>query len=220
MDLRFVAVMMAIAIIMDMLGRMARKRAAEQQGPPDEEWDPLTALAEGREPAARAGGEAPPARRQQVPGGFELWSETPGGPHALDPVERDPVDEHAAPEPAIRDRAARPIVIRSREPRPVSRMPERAGSEAGSIVREHQPPPISPERKLPAAPGVPDSPWLSAPTPPGVRRPTRPGRTRAGSPEDRLGLGTPTGLRSAIVAREVLGPPLALRDDDGTHGER
>ena len=215
MDLRFIAAMMAIAIIMDMLGRMARKRAAEQQGPPDEEWDPLKALAEGREPASRAPGEAPPARREQIPGGFELWSETPGGPRARDPVEPEPVDEPAVPEPAIRDRAARPIVVRSREPRPVERRPERTGSEAESAVRERQvAPPIFPERKLPAAPPLPARPS------PVARRSTRPRRTRASGPEDRLGLGTLGGLRSAIVAREVLGPPLALRDDDGKHRGR
>ena len=33
-------------------------------------------------------------------------------------------------------------------------------------------------------------------------------------PHDRFGLGTVGGLRKAIVAREVLGPPLALRDGE------
>lgn len=217
MDLRFIAVVMAIAVIMDMLGRMARKRAADQQGepgPPGEEWDMLKALAEGREPPGPAAGEPQPVRRgQQVAGGFELWSETPARPGARDPVEPKPVVEPAAPEPVIRDRAARPIVVRSREPRPVEQRPERPDPqdphEEVSVRTHPLPAPLPPERKLPA----PTRQLASSPHTP--MRATRPRRTGMAGPEDGLGLGTIGGLRKALVAREVLGPPIALRGEEG-----
>ena len=214
MDLRFIAVVMAIAVIIDMLGRMARKRTADQQGPPGEEWDMLKALAEGRDPPGPAAGEAQPARReQQVAGGFELWSETPARPGARDPVELKPVVEPAAPEPVVRDRAARPIVVRSREPRPVERRPERPDPQEELSVRTRPlPAPLPPERKLPAPP-------RPASSPPAASRSTRPRRTGTAGPEDRLGLGTIGGLRNALVAREVLGPPIALRGE-GRESER
>lgn len=214
MDLRFIAVMMAVAIIMDMLGRMAKKRAAERQGPPGEEWDVLEALADGREPPGPTAGEALPARREQVAGGFALWSETPPGPGARDSVEREPVVEPAALEPVIRDRAARPIVVRSREPRPVERRRERAGTEGGLVVRAGQ----LPARRSPE-PELAPPPRRAASPPPAPPRSTRP-RRRAAGPEDRLGLGTIGGLRKALVAREVLGPPVALRGEDGERKRR
>ncbi|MXX55413.1 MAG: hypothetical protein F4205_10665 [Gemmatimonadetes bacterium] len=220
MDLRFIAVVMAIAVIMDMLGRMARKRAADQQGPPGEEWDMLKALAEGREPPGPAAEELRPARRgQQVAGGFELWSETPAGPGARDLVELksvvepsapEPVIEPAAPEPVIRDRAARPIVVRSREPRPVEQRPEWADPQEELDVHTRPlPAPLPPERKLPTPTRRPAS------SPPAPRRWPRPRPAGTAGPEDALGLGTIGGLRKALVAREVLGPPIALRGEDG-----
>ncbi|MDE2782970.1 MAG: hypothetical protein OXK77_08440 [Gemmatimonadota bacterium] len=214
MDLRFIAVVMAIAVIMDMLGRMARKRAADQQGepgPPGEEWDMLKALAEGREPPGPAAGEVQPARRErQVAGGFELWSETPARPRARDPVELKPVVEPAAPEPVIRDRAARPIVVRSREPRPVEQRPEWADpQEELDVATPPLPTPLPPERKPPTPTRRPAS------SPPAPRRWTRPRPAGTAGPEDALGLGTIGGLRKALVAREVLGPPIALRGEDG-----
>lgn len=220
MDLRFVAVVMVIAIIMDMLGRMAKKRAAEQQGPPGEEWDMLKALAEGQEPPGPAAGEARPARReQQVAGGFELWSETPAMPGARDSVEREPVVEPAAPEPAIRDRAARPIVVHSREPRPVEQRWE--------LPEPHPVPPEDPPSRLVVAqPATVKPPAVRPPiaVPPvtgaaSAGRRTR--RTRAAPQlEGRLGLGTIDGLRKALVAREVLGPPVALRGEEGERKRR
>jgi len=222
-DLRFIAVVMAIAVIMDMLGRMARKRAADQQGPPGspgEEWDMLKALAEGREPPGPAAEEPQPVRRgQQVAGGFELWSETPARPGARDPVELksvvepsvpEPVVEPSAPEPVIRDRAARPIVVRSREPRPVEQRPEWADArEEPGVATRPLPVPLPPERKLPTPTRRPVS------SPPAPRRWTRPRPAGTAGPEDALGLGTIGGLRKALVAREVLGPPIALRGEAG-----
>ncbi len=224
MDLRFLAVLMAVAVVMDMLGRMAKKRAAQQQDPSGgEDWDMSNALAEAeelRQPVARA---TPQVRREQrehreqIVGGFELWSETPSGPGptkpgALDAVRRKPMIESAGQEPVtqrepviqhqpiIRDRAPEPLVVRSLDPRPVEQRPESA--PAGPSDEFATPVPRLPAPRMPA-------PQIPVPQ----TRPRR--RFRAARADDRLGLGTPGGLRTAVVAREVLGPPLALRSDDG-----
>ena len=221
MDLRFVAVLMAIAIIMDMLGRMAKKRAIEQQGQglpghdPDQDQDLLTALSEARGPARGVEGEARPVRREQVMGGFELWSPAPSAPEEADafdrrprpdPVEPERVGEPPMVEPVIRDRAARPIIVRSREPRSVTPRPERAAADDDLAIRARQlPEDRPPDRPLPRRPRHP-------PPATGSRR------TRDAEAGDRLGLRTPGGLRAAIVAREIIGPPRALRGDDERFG--
>ena len=192
MDLRFVAVFMAVVIIMDMLGRMAKKRVAEQQGPPGEEWDMLESLPEAEELPRPVAREAPAARAEQVMGGFELWSETPSRPGVPHAVEREPAIEPARQAPTIQDRPARPIVVRSRDPRPSAPRPERAAPEEELVVLARQLPASTRRRSA---------------------RATISRRTRAADSDGRLGLGTPSGLRNAIVAREVLGPPVALRDD-------
>lgn len=208
MDLRFIAVLMAVAIVMDMLGRMAKKRAAERQSPPGEDWDMMKALAEAsdlQQPVAR---EVPQARLDQVVGGFELRPE-PTSSAAPDSVERQPVIDHverksaldAAKEkpvildPVMRDRSPSPPVVRSADPLLVEHAPE---SDAPSS-----------EFAAPAPlPQLPRAPAPQLPAPPSQRR------FRAAHLEDRLGLGTLGGLRTAMAAREILGPPLALRSDD------
>ncbi len=219
MDLRFLAVLMAVAVVMDMLGRMAKKRAAQHQDPSGgEDWDMSKVLAEADELRQPVAGETPQARRErrnQVVGGFELWSETPSGPgdpDSVEPFERKPVIESAGQEPVtqrepviqhqpiIRDRAPEPLVVRSRDPQPVEQRPESA--PAGPSDEFATPVPRLPAPRMPA-------PQIPVPQ----TRPRR--RFRAARADDRLGLGTPGGLRTAVVAREVLGPPLALRSDDG-----
>lgn len=193
--------LMAVAIIMDMLGRMAKKRVAEQQDPAREDWDMPKALADDADELPEPGAtEALPPGREQVIGGFELWSEAPSPrPGAPGSVKRGPVIERVEREPALRDRAARPVVVRSRDPRPVEPRPERAGTGDELVVRARQLP--APAR-------------LAAP------RAARPRRARGADAEDRLGLGTLRGVRHAIVAREVLGPPIALREGDDVRGGR
>lgn len=203
MDLRFVAVMMAVVIIMDMLGRMARKRAADQQSPPGEEWDMLEALAEGREPPGAVATEALPAGRDQVGIGVE--------PHSVG---------RADEEPPFRDRSPRPVVVGSRETRPVEQrweLPERE-----PLPEPPQDPPYRPVAVQPAAVQTPAG-HTTTVRPPTGRRPVvralQPGgsrtrRSRPVQPDDRLDLGTIGGLRRALIAREVLGPPVAMRGEE------
>ena len=197
MDLRFMAIIMAIAIIIDILGRMARKRAAEEQPQesPDEGWNVLQALTEAEELPDKLLREAlQPAVQEPVPSRPMAAERAVPDPVAIDPVAIAPTDRPAAaraePRPwdlPVRDRAARPIEVRSRAPRsfdPVSRI---ASGE----------------------PGIEKSPHSLA----AVSR-----RSRSTDLGDRLGLTDAQALRRVVVAREVLGPPLALRDDDGRSG--
>ena len=201
MDLRFMAIIMAIAIIMDILGRMARKRAGEEQPQesPDEGWNVLQALTEAEELPDKLLREAlPPAVQEPVPSRPMAAERTVPDPVAIDPVAIAPTDRPVAarvePQPwdlPVRDRAARPIEVRSRAPRsfdPVSRI---ASGE----------------------PGIEKSPHSLAADVSSVSR-----RSRSTDLGDRLGLTDAQALRRVVVAREVLGPPLALRDDDGRSG--
>ncbi len=224
MDIRLFVVVMAIAIIMDIIGRMARKRAGEQQVQPGEEWDMLNALTEQAEELRRrhreapGPGEAPPpgevpppgegpspgavpplgavpprvdapmARREQMIGGFEVWPDVPSAPAPPEVVETGPVVEPVAAEPVFRDRTPRPPVAQE----PVFR--ER--SPRPLVIRSGDGRLLDGDRSRPA------------------RLPLPPRRRPARRPDDRLGLGTVGGVRNAIVAREVLGPPLALRDGE------
>lgn len=236
MDLRFMAIVMAIAIIMDILGRMARKRAGEQQleQPPEEGWNVLQALADADElpdkllrDASPPGGtqsktrEAPdrkPVARVDVPAidpsvpRFDpiVWPEPvelePTAPErvARDAVAPEPIGrvpdvvlaaarpEREPWEPPIRDRAARPIEVRSRVPRTVDRE-SRTARPSPEIERTPHP--------------LADVATLSR-------------RSRSSDVADRLGLTDARALRRIVVAREVLGPPLALRDDERDAGGR
>lgn len=99
--------------------------------------------------------------------------------------------------PPRRDRVPRPVPVRSRAPRPIEAHARRSRSAAGEAaesrrgrVREPQVPDPRDRRRL----SVPDA--------------------------DDLGLGTIAGLRRVVVAREVLGPPLALRDEGRGKSDR
>ncbi len=224
MDIRLFVVVVAIAVIMDIIGRMARKRAGEEQVPPGEEWDMLNALTgqaeelqrrhrEGPGPAeaprlgevpppgeAASPGEEPPfrevpprvgvpvARQEQRIGGFEVWSESPPRPAPPEVLGLEPTVEPVAEEPVFRDRTPRPPVAREPVFRERSPRPLVIRSGDGRLVDE--------VRSRPAHPSLP------------------PRRKPATRPDDRFGLRTVGGLRNAIVAREVLGPPLALRDGE------
>lgn len=99
--------------------------------------------------------------------------------------------------PPRRDRAPRPVVpVRSRAPRPIEAhaRTSRSAAAAGDAAESRR----SRVRKQ----GGPDQ------RDPRRRRPSVPDA-------DDLGLGTIAGLRRVVVAREVLGPPLALRDEGG-----
>lgn len=236
MDLRFMAIIMAFAIIMDIVGRMARKRAAEQQPqePPEqpaEGWNILQALADADELPDKLLREALPPARTRSEAGQEQDPEEVAVPRressasrmdpfsgrvrlAHEPVLPEPiVSERVVRDPVVptvptatpatarvdpgswdlpmRDRSARPIEVRSRDPRAFDR-------DARTPGREPE------ERRTPHPPDVDYAP---------VSR-----RSRSSDLGARLGLTDARALRRVVVAREVLGPPLALRDDDGGSG--
>ena len=114
-------------------------------------------------------------------------------PVAFDPVAIAPTDRPSPArvdprpwEPRGRDRTARPIEVRSRAPRS-----------------------FDPVSRI--ASGEPDRPSHSV----GAEIASLSRRSRSTDLGDRLGLSDARTLRRVVVAREVLGPPLALRDDDG-----
>ena len=227
MDIRFIIAMMVIAMIMDFLGRMARKRRGVV--PPGEDG-----AAEGADLLEALTGEEPEpvVRRQPVASGEQLYRAGPGlGPPpggrpvrvapAREVVETfvapiakpvpEPPDVVEVPPPRstfdeeetripgartleLRDRAPREIEVRSREPRP---------QEPRAVLEERAEAVSQPALPLPAVSGRVG----------GRVQGAAPG---AGNVGGRLGLGGTAALRRAVLMREVLGPPLALRD----RGER
>lgn len=100
-----------------------------------------------------------------------------------------------------RSRAPRPVEVRSRAPRPVAAHSREPRMERGSA-------PVSAP-----LPGGPASPSERYPTATGSGADSTPSAGRRPSDPTRLGFGTIDGLRRMVVAREVLGPPVAMRDE-------
>lgn len=209
MDIRFLLILAVVAAIMEILGRLARRGAGtgapRVQGPDgadplmqqleELEWVPGSHDDEDDRPAPRrertaperpAAAIAPEPAREPEP----LSRELP--PVPLPRQQRPaPVPRQQRPPPppepvvVLRDRAPRPVPVRSREPRPVEVRPAGVRRVEPSLVKPH---PV--EREAAARAGG------------------------AGGAGGRLGLGTVDGLRRLVVAREVLGPPIALRDGE------
>ena len=143
----------------------------------------------GAPPVPSGRGAEPPDPRSGVEGMFE-----PAG-SAESPV--SPVPVSAPPEskaPRLRDRAPRPVEARSREFRP---------REAREVVPHRR---AEARADSVAAGGVPAE---RARELAGER-----GRTDGSGRYGVLSLGSVRGLRRLVVAREVLGPPLALRGEE------
>ena len=205
MDFRLIVAIMVIAMIMDLVGRMAKKR----QGlipPPDAPADGLGDLAESvvvdRKPSGTQARAVPAERIGLPPAG----SDTGEAPAILpvgtwtDPAERvpAPVDRLPVREARVlelRDRAPRPREVRSRDP------------------RASGPPPAAKPIPLPEAPREPSAPPREPPPQSPARGWDRIQATPMADLGDRLDLASPAALRRAVLAREVLGPPLALRDE-------
>ena len=179
MDFRFFAAIAVIALIMDILGKLARKRAGPR--------------APGADPSVQGWEEL-----EWLPGAHDAVPE-PAAPQAEHPApelfpaaqtEMEPAGLRADRIVEYRDRTSRPVEGRSRDRRSLGR--GRPGQTSGTGERESSP---AAKRPVPATPEA----TL---------------RTGAGTVGDRLGLRTIGTLRQAVVAREVLGPPLALREDD------
>lgn len=178
-------------------GRSARREEAgpdteEPVGEPSDTW----ALPSSPQREGSAGGPVArpaPSRRAAEPS-------PPRVDRLFDPA--GPAESPAPPVPASpeletvppRDRAPRPIEVRSREFRP---------REAREVVPHRR------AESRPAAAAAGPEPAEHVPGWGGGR-----GRTD-GTGEPRVpGLGSVRGLRRLVVAREVLGPPLALRDEE------
>ena len=226
MDIRFLAIIFLVAALMEMIAKMMRKaRAAEMEDVSrPKSVDPLAEVfrelellpedEEAPEPVRREsepGAQEPSGRTEEVgrgrgdPGsesaeGWALPSPASRAGQVVEPVVLaepvPPPTPRAAPVVPSHDRTRRPVVVRSREFRP---------REAREIVRR-------PRTDMRPAP-------VAARVVPGEGEGV-PGRaeTRRGGEGDSesgvLGLGSVRGLRRLMVAREVLGPPLALRDEE------
>lgn len=233
MDIRFVIVLMVIAMVMDFLGRMARKRQAalppDQDGAADgavngaadgadilgvlrgEELEPRERRehrpsGETSGPADRlpAGGRSPSAQqpgRLTAPREAAGFGVAPAVEPPPEPVRDVPAPRERRPEPAartweLRDRSPRKIEVRSREPRSPERPQAAAGAPRAEVARQ----PVAAPPAVPAA---------AARDAAGGAADVAPAAEGLG---DRLGLGNAAALRRAVLVREVLGPPLAMRD--------
>ncbi|MDE2806693.1 MAG: hypothetical protein OXN18_16245 [Gemmatimonadota bacterium] len=211
MDIRFLLILAVVAAIMEILGRLARRGAGTgaPRVPGADTADPSMPRLEDLEwlPGVHEAEDEPRTAREPV--AMEEPAPVRGPTRVLEPMRvPEPAPLPAPPRPTspavppdgYRDRAPRPVVVRSREPRPIE--PRR---------RARKPPAVDPRVAELAAAGTEE---LRRRVQEPARAPSavRVGAAPAAGPGDRLGLGSKEGLRRLVVAREVLGPPLALRD--------
>ena len=234
MDIRLLAIIALIAALMEILGKLARKRAAKEaedgsrpaRADPfgsvmeELEWLPMdddqavqptparaAPVSERREPVAELEPPVwPPPPEAEPP----VWPSPSRGIEP--PVRPSPRAVEAAPpprrtvEPASPPvRAARVVEYRDRAPREIK-------------VRSREARPVEPRRAVPARRVD------EVRVPVVARRAAEGAAARGAGPEQPvipgvgvghgLGLGSVSGLRRLVVAREVLGPPLALRDEE------
>ena len=184
MDVRLLVLMMVVAIIMDFMGRMARKRVGEGTEQEEGVQGPGQGLPEGWElslPRPEDGREGEASRAGRLP----------------DPARTEAAGREARPLPApAAGRREGPSLERIRVMLPVPPSPPPPPPPAPSAAepeREPSPAPTRRERPADAAYAI-----------------ERGGRDLGW----RLGLGGADTLRRAVVIREVLGRPLALRTQD------
>ena len=222
MDIRLLAIIALIVALMEMLGKAARKRAAnqEQDGSRPARADPFASVMEelewlpmdeGREAKPTPEGAALVAERPVPPREVEppVWPPPPRetlpavwpAPRTVEPV--PPPSRAVAPAlpqrragqvVEYRDRAPPAIEVRSREARTV----ERRRAVPARRVDEVRVPVVARRAEGAASQGA------------GAERLVVPDAGRS----EGLGLRSVSGLRRLVVAREVLGPPLALRDEE------
>lgn len=224
MDIRFLAIIFLVAALMEMLAkrmRKARERELEGEEPPRtvdplarvfKEMDLLPDMEDSPDPIRQAlqSGAGEPSRRMEVAPDTAEGRGAAAEPPDLRPRVEEmaeptrPAGPRTRPVPApvfqevqvvpSRDRAPRPVEVRSREFRP---------REAREVV---------PHRRAEARPDSVDAGGVPAEHAPGRKG----GRGRGDGTREPgvLGLGSVRGLRRLVVAREVLGPPLALRGEE------
>lgn len=225
MDIRFLAIIFLVAALMEMLAKRMRKarereiegeerpRSADPLAQVFKEMDLLPDAEDSPDPirqALESGAGAPSRRMEEVApdaaegrgAAAETWDLRPRVEEMAEPTR--PAGPRTRPVPApvsqevqvvpSRDRAPRPVEVRSREFRP---------REAREVV---------PHRRAEARPDSMDAGGVSAEHVPGREG----GRGRGDGTREPgvLGLGSVRGLRRLVVAREVLGPPLALRGEE------
>ena len=222
MDIRLLAIIALIAVLMEMLGRLARKRAANEaeDGSRPARADPFASVMEELEWLPMDEDQA----AKPTPGVAALIAERPVPPAEVEPPVWPPpppeveppvwpaprtVEPAPPPRPAVepaspprragqvveyRDRAPRAIEVRSREARTV----ERRRAVPARRVDEVRVPVVAMRAEGAASRGA------------GPERLVVPDAGRS----EGLGLRSVSGLRRLVVAREVLGPPLALRDEE------
>ena len=212
MDIRFLAIIFLVAALMEMIAKMMRKaRAAEMEdGSAPKRVDPLAEVFRELQLSPEDEEAPEPARRESEPGAQERSRRTEEvGRGRVDPGS-EPAEPWALPsaasragqvvEPAV---PAGPVPLPTPRAAPVVRSREFRSREAREIVRR----PRTDVRPAPVAARV--VPGMGAPG----RAETRRGGEGAGE-SGVLGLGSVRGLRRLLVAREVLGPPVALRDEE------
>ena len=225
MDFRWVVAVMVVMAILDMIGRMLRKQAGElpeAKGDTVKGADVLKYLT-GEEPEPPGADSPARAGRDRTGAPVHLRTEAAGVADTRTAVAPVPAGGPRLPE--MRDRAPREIEVRNRSPREIEL---RSRDPRGMEVRSREPRPLV-SRPSPAqahsAPGEPPS-ADSVPPPGGVpardapvgrdARPLPPPPTlarRSVNLADQLGLDGAGALRRAVLAREVLGSPLALREE-------
>ena len=227
MDFRWVVAVMVVMAILDMIGRMLRKQAGElpeAKGDSVKGADVLKYLT-GEEPEPPGADSPARAARDRTGAPVPLRTEAAAGPVAEGRTAVAPVPFGGGRAPEVRDRGPREtevwdrgpreielrsrdprgMEVRSREPRPLVSRP----SSAQAHSAPGEPPSadsVTPPRGVPAsdAPRRRDVPPLPPPTP----------MRRSVDLAGQLGLGGAGALRRAVLAREVLGRPLALREDE------
>ena len=246
MDIRLLAIIALIVALMEILGKLARKRAASEaeDGSRPARVDPFASVMEELEWLPMDDDQAvkpTPARAAPVPERPVPVAELeppvwPPPREAEPPVWPSPTREAAPPvwppptrgiEPPVRPspravesappprRTVEPALPPGRAPR-VQEYRDRAPREIKVHSREARP--SAPRRS------VPDRRIDEVRVPVVARRAAEGAAARGAGPEqpvipgvgrgEGLGLRSVSGLRRLVVAREVLGPPLALRDEE------
>ena len=223
MDIRLLAIIALIVALMEILGKLARKRAANEaeDGSRPARVDPFATVMEELEWLPMDDDQAvkpTPARAAPIPerpvpvAELEppVWPPPPRGIEP--PVRPSPRAVESAPPPR---RTVEPALPPGRAPR-VQEYRDRAPREIKVHSREARP--SAPRRS------VPDRRIDEVRVPVVARRAAEGAAARGAGPEqpvipgvgrgEGLGLRSVSGLRRLVVAREVLGPPLALRDEE------
>jgi hypothetical protein len=229
-DIRLLAIIALIVALMEILGKLARKRAAKEaeDGSRPARVDPFASVMEELEWLPMDEDQA----AKPTPGVAALIAERPVPPAEVEPPVWPPpppeveppvwpaprtVEPAPPPRPAVSPR--RPAVEPASPPHRAGRVVEYRDRTPRAIeVRSREARPVERRR------AVPSRRVEEVPVPVVARRAAKAVASKGDGPKQRvvpdagrsegLGLRSVSGLRRLVVAREVLGPPLALRDEE------